>query len=583
MDLNFLTDFGTELIKKPKFQKFLGETSAEVLNSELSNITSELNSLENEIKESATSGIGIDKDDSPEDKNLTREERRNNRLLRKENRKKRREEKREELKRKREKLKQRIIPRFEEYTVKGRIYDSNTATPLKGVEVKPGVDLTQGEGLDVDPGVATPEELKGALNTDIQLAADFRVYVPVEVLVATNVDDSLRGRERRQARRESRKITTNDQGYYEFKVKALVIGEEDEDNTGLEKRELVSILDLGLVFNKEGYIPSTTSIITLDNRIKRDINTIGLVNVDKAAEDTKKTINNAIYLAGLKAQQLFLSAIEKIIVARKKSVQNVTNLLTSKLIPLLIGILIIFGISKLSQKNLAKCPSPDQLKEAIRRRNRTVKQINQVFKAVIINTGLATVFIILAAKLKEIRFSIDSLPIPMSVGTPPAKDFGGLIASVKYSTIAKLQNINDLLEELEEQNKELNKNLLIALAFLIAGLIIARLLLKNIDELVSKCAQDQIDSGEIVLEELTKEIDQLGDEEEEQIEPFINGFDLSVVEVDKEIGSIKRRQAIAKNKDGVIVLKGEPSFSATDQVLIDELAFYIKSNNLKAF
>ena len=151
--------------------------------------------------------------------------------------------------------------------------------------------------------------------------------MPVEVLVATNVDDSLRGRERRQARRESRKITTNDQGYYEFKVKALVIGEEDEDNTGLEKRELVSILDLGLVFNKEGYIPSTTSIITLDNRIKRDINTIGLVNVDKAAEDTKKTINNAIYLAGLKAQQLFLSAIEKIIVARKKSVQNVTNLL----------------------------------------------------------------------------------------------------------------------------------------------------------------------------------------------------------------------------------------------------------------
>ena len=566
MDLNFLTDFGTELIKKPKFQKFLGETSTEVLNNELSNITSELNSLENEIKESAISGIGIDKDDSPEDKNLTREERRNNRLLRKENRKKRREEKREELKRKKEKLKQRIIPRFEEYTVKGRIYDSNTATPLKGVEVKPGVDLTRGEGNDVDPGVATPEELKGALNTDIQLASDFRVYVPVEALVATGEN-----------------VTTNDQGYYEFKVKALVIGEEDEDNTGLEKRELVSILDLGLVFNKEGYIPNTTSIITLDNRVKRDINTIGLVNVDKAAEDAKKTINNAIYLAGLKAQQLFLSGIEKIIVARKKSVQNVTNLLTSKLIPLLIGILIIFGISKLSQKNLAKCPSPDQLKEAIRRRNRAVRQINQIFKAVIINTGLAGVFIILAVKLREIRFSIDSLPIPMSVGTPPAKDFGGLIASVKYSTIAKLQNINDLLEELEEQNKTLNKKLLIALAFLIAGLIIARLLLKNIDELASKCAQDQIDSGEIVLEELTKEIDQLGDEEEEQIKPFINGFDLSVVEIDKEIGSIKRRQAIAKNKDGVIVLKGEPSFSAADQVLIDELAFYIKSNNLKAF
>ena len=93
MDLSFLLDFGKDLIKKPQFQKFLGEIDAESLNSELSKITSELTSLENEIQLDTPSGIGVDKDDSPEDKNLTREERRARRQARRENRKKKREEK----------------------------------------------------------------------------------------------------------------------------------------------------------------------------------------------------------------------------------------------------------------------------------------------------------------------------------------------------------------------------------------------------------------------------------------------------------------------------------------------------------
>ena len=45
---------------------------------------------------------------------------------------------------------------------------------------------------------------------------------------------------------------------------------------------------------------------------------------------------------------------------------------------------------------------------------------------------------------------------------------------------------------------------------------------------------------------------------------------------------LKRRRAIAKNKAGVIMLKGEPSFSSNDQILIDELVFYIRQNDLKA-
>ena len=56
------------------------------------------------------------------------------------------------------------------------------------------------------------------------------------------------------------------------------------------------------------------------------------------------------------------------------------------------------------------------------------------------------------------------------------------------------------------------------------------------------------------------------------------------MEVETEITerSLKRRRAIARNRAGVIMLRGEYSFSSIDQILIDELVFYIQQNDLKA-
>ena len=58
---------------------------------------------------------------------------------------------------------------------------------------------------------------------------------------------------------------------------------------------------------------------------------------------------------------------------------------------------------------------------------------------------------------------------------------------------------------------------------------------------------------------------------------------MGVVSIDNiTVGGLKKRRAVARNKDGVIMLQGEPSFSSNDQILIDELIFYIQQNNLKA-
>ena len=88
------------------------------------------------------------------------------------------------------------------------------------------------------------------------------------------------------------------------------------------------------------------------------------------------------------------------------------------------------------------------------------------------------------------------------------------------------------------------------------------------------------------MTEINNELLALGKESQTQGNPIVNnvnGFEISVVvDEDSKAGELYRRQAIAKNSTGVTILKGESSFSAEDQILIDELSFYIIQNNLKA-
>jgi hypothetical protein len=118
-----------------------------------------------------------------------------------------------------------------------------------------------------------------------------------------------------------------------------------------------------------------------------------------------------------------------------------------------------------------------------------------------------------------------------------------------------------------------------ALLVLSALLLQALKLLALLDTQLQRCSTDE--NGEL-LEEIAFTIE----DDEETPEPIsneVNGFTLAVVPDTKNIvGSLKRRYAIATDSLGVIVLKGEPSFSANDEVLIAELAFYIRSNDLKA-
>lgn len=92
-------------------------------------------------------------------------------------------------------------------------------------------------------------------------------------------------------------------------------------------------------------------------------------------------------------------------------------------------------------------------------------------------------------------------------------------------------------------------------------------------------------SGTYLQVTLDEELTNLTKEEAkdgEQIQTEYNGFALAVEtqegETDKDL---KRRYAVGKDTNGVVVVKGEPSYASSDQILINELIFTIEKNDLK--
>ena len=148
--------------------------------------------------------------------------------------------------------------------------------------------------------------------------------------------------------------------------------------------------------------------------------------------------------------------------------------------------------------------------------------------------------------------------------------------------LLKIQRVREILQKLVDENKGLNIQLLVALVFLVAALLLLNLILKALDKLIFRCTDDA------QLEEINAEFRKLAATQENENATStpnqVNGFTLEVQQIDQnEINGVKRKQAVGKDSKGVVLVKGEPSFSAGDAVLINELAFYIQSNDLKAY
>ena len=233
----------------------------------------------------------------------------------------------------------------------------------------------------------------------------------------------------------------------------------------------------------------------------------------------------------------------------------------------------ILSLLKIPDLKFAQCPANlNTLQKAIKKRNAIVKQLDNIQKA--IETTLIGVEISEGIILtSELLFNIlINLPIPSSTGAPG-------VPGLPVSTILKIQDSKDKIKTIIDKLKLTNSILLASLISINTTLQLLLGVLSILDELIQKCSE----GDELVLEQVNSNLRQI-QQSTSSVIPIIsevNGFKIEI-EIERTENNLKRKRAIARNKKGLIMLKGEWSFSSIDQILIDELSFYIKTNNLKA-
>lgn len=319
---------------------------------------------------------------------------------------------------------------------------------------------------------------------------------------------------------------------------------------------------LSLTINALGYQFVTQSPYKGDNTLKTDVGVIGLQPVVSSLAEDK-----------IKSSQLSRDQIKEISKSKKdfsyyaeEKLSNQVNTLKNTLIPAVLTMAAGFGITQLGKytpDQLPKileqsfCPTQAELTSLINRKNKLVKQLNNSLKIIDSTTkALGITEGILVALELALKIQV-AIPYPL----PPAV---GEIAKVLDKKIAQLKSVN--------------AGILSILIILRQVLIQALQLLNLLDALVQKCYPDA-DQERVALE-LTAITNQQSTETSPVV-TNVNGFEMGVV-TEVTDNPLKRRRAIARNKQGVVMLQGEWSFSSIDQILIDELVFYIQQNNLKA-
>jgi len=333
---------------------------------------------------------------------------------------------------------------------------------------------------------------------------------------------------------------------------------------------------LSMIVNAPGFQFVEPALYKGDNTLKTDLGVIQLQPLVSSLNQEK-----------LASSQLSTNQIEELSKGNKgadyfaqERLTNQISTIKSTLIPSILTMVAGFGLTQISNikpeqflkyVEQASCPTQAELITLINKKNKLVKQLNNTLK-LINNTTKALGITGGIIEGLNIAFNIlKNLPIPVSTGVPG-------VPGLPTNVILAIQDNKDKIDKLIGKLRTINTGILSTLVLLRQVLLQALQLLNLLDSLVQKCYPDA-DQEKVALE-----LTALTNQQSQQLSPVIinvNGFEMGV-ETEVTNNSLKRRRAIARNKSGVVMLKGEFSFSSIDQILIDELVFYIQQNDLKA-
>jgi len=318
---------------------------------------------------------------------------------------------------------------------------------------------------------------------------------------------------------------------------------------------------------------------------------IGIIPLRRLEGDLAKQIRKFLQFPKIQVQEYTKKDITYEYTLQKQTADAIAKL-KSIVIPLLLTLIAIYGVSQLAplikakksgikedaQKEFDKIkdailnPSEEDVKKIIKKKNKLVKVLNDTLKIVEDTTLILEVADDLIDITNTSYQILKVLPVPTAV----------LGVGIPISVVNNVQDAKTVLDVRIVQAKHITKTSLSILRLLETTLGTVVDLLDILDMFVQFSAE--LSPTNIESEEISAEIRDIGKEEARQSSPIItniNGFEMSI-ETENTTKTVKRRRAIARNGAGIIMLKGKYSFSSIDQILIDELIFYIKQNKLKA-
>lgn len=238
---------------------------------------------------------------------------------------------------------------------------------------------------------------------------------------------------------------------------------------------------------------------------------------------------------------------------------------------------ILSKIDNLKSKFETSCPPQSELIKIIKQKNQLVSVLNQLkknvntidkttkpFKSLIKSLDIATK----ALKLAPIPTAVSGVGIPMGIIVTA----GDVLSITKEKIISFKSNI-EAFTQIKNYILQTIDQILVEL--------------KRLDILIEKCSLKAIDDGtnpQFINNSLNSEdnnlIDNLQDSDSNENNTY-NGFKFEILMDTNNDTRFPKRYAVAKTPSGIIMLRGESSFSSSVEVLINELKFIIDRDNLK--
>jgi len=369
---------------------------------------------------------------------------------------------------------------------------------------------------------------------------------------------------------------TDKNGEFEIKVPSL-INKDGEIYAGLVPT-IFPIKTLKVKYAKNEIIPYKST-----GEVKEDL---GIIKLTPLESSLQKEIQELLALKDEEVKKYTTQYVTIEFTAEKKLSDIISNLKKS-VIPLILTLVAQYGLTKVQElveenkdkitedlKALIVCPSQNSLLKIINTKNKLVRIINQTLQAIKSTSEALQLTDTVITAIDTVYQVLKVLPVPTAVAG----------VGIPISVINTIQDIKNFLNNNIGKFKKGSGGLSSIVSILVSVLEQVLGFLNLLDKITQFCSSDISEGDNIEQAQISEELTALTQQQAEQLSPVVlevNGFKMGV-ETEITERELKRRRATAQNPQGVIMLRGEYSFSSIDQILIDELVFYIQTNDLKA-